>query len=472
LILSIPEFIGHLHPLIVHLPIGILLLACLFLWQSRKDKSENWQKQINFILALGMISAILACITGFVLSQTGSYDEGLVGWHQWMGICVVLVAILTFYFRRKSSLRRWQSVMATILLILIFITGHLGGSLTHGSDYLTSPLAGEPEDDTATIHRKPIADLQHAVIYTDIVQPIFKSKCYSCHGPNRQKGKLRLDDPDRIIKGGKDGVVIVAGKPEKSELVKRIYLPRNDDHHMAPKEKRQLTEDEKALIRWWVEQGADFTKKVMDAEQPDKLKPALIALQKVEEPQDDLNEFASIPVAKADADAVAAIRSLGALIEPVAQKSNYLEINFLGAHQLTDQDLKLLIPLKSQLVRIKASYRNISDSGLNYIGQCTRLVSLQLDHTKISDQGLDALLALHQLRILNLVSTKISVSGIMKLRTLENLKSIYLYETLVNKRDWNSLKSAFPKTSIDTGGYQVPFLTTDTSIVKPPKLAS
>ena len=472
MILSIPEFIGHLHPLIVHLPIGILLLACLFLWQSRKDKSENWQKQINFILALGMASAILACITGFVLSRTGTYEESLRDWHQWMGICVALVSVLTFYVRRKPALRRWQFLMATILLILIIITGHLGGSLTHGTDYLTSPLTGDEEEDTASFHRKPIADLQHAVIYADIIQPIFRAKCYSCHGPNRQKGKLRLDDPDRIMKGGKDGVVIIAGKTDKSELIKRIFLPRNDEHHMAPKEKKQLTEDEKSLIRWWVEQGADFTRKVMDVEQPDKLKPALLALQKEETPQDDLNEFAAIPVDKPDPNAVAAIRSLGALIEPVAQNSNYLEINFLATNRLTDQDLRLLLPIKKQLVKIKASYRDISDSGLYYIGQCARLVSLQLDHTKITDQGLDNLLGLHELRILNLVGTKISITGIMKLRSLDRLRSVYLYETLVNKRDWNALQAAFPKARLDSGGYVVPLFNTDTSIVKPPKLAS
>lgn len=103
LLLSIPEFIGHLHPVIVHLPIGILLLACLFLWQSRKDRSEDFQRTINIILGLGMISAIAACITGFILSRIGEYEEGLAGWHQWMGISVALVSIITFYFRRKKS---------------------------------------------------------------------------------------------------------------------------------------------------------------------------------------------------------------------------------------------------------------------------------------------------------------------------------------------------------------------------------
>ncbi len=469
MVLSIPEFIGHLHPVIVHLPIGILLLACLFLWQSRKDRSEDFQKTINVILGLGMVSAIAACITGFILSRTGEYEEGLTDWHQWMGIAVAIVSIITFYFRRVKKLVRWQSLLATILLVLIFITGHLGGSLTHGSDYLTSPLEDQETEDTAVIKRKPIAQVQEAMIYGDIIEPIFQRRCYSCHGPNRQKGKLRLDQPDRIMKGGKDGEVIRPGIADSSMLVKRILLPLEDEHHMAPKEKKQLTASEKSLIRWWIDQGADFSKKVKDARQPDKLKPILLALQNPAANEDEPEEWPVAPIQQADPDAIARVKKLGALVQPISQKSNYLEINFLTAPGISDQDLSLLIPLKKQLVRIKMGGRPITDSGLAYIGQCEQLISLQLDHTRITDRGLDYLDSLHNLRVLNLVGTDITISGILKLKGLSKLRSLYLYQTKVNKLDWPSLQKAFPKVKLDSGGYAVPLFNTDTTIVKPPK---
>src|ERR1700685_4683932 len=98
------QFLGHLHPLLVHLPIGILLLACLFLWQSRKDKYAHLKPVIILILFLGMISAIFSCISGYLLSRTGDYDENAVLLHQWMGISVATLSMITFYCRRRISL--------------------------------------------------------------------------------------------------------------------------------------------------------------------------------------------------------------------------------------------------------------------------------------------------------------------------------------------------------------------------------
>ena len=270
----------HLHPVLVHLPIGILLLACLFLWQSRKEKYAHLQPAINITLLLGAISAVVACITGYILSQTGDYDEDAVNLHQWMGISVAVVSIVTYYLHKKTSLLKWQLPLTFLLFVLIFITGHLGGSLTHGSDYLTQPLQNVfSSDTTAVFKRKPIANVQEALIYNDVVKPIFQVKCYSCHGSTKQKGKLRLDDSVGILKGGKDGVVIIPNKSAESELIKRISLPTEDEHHMAPKEKPQLSEAEIALLKWWVDNGASFSKKVKEISQPEKIKSALVSLQ-------------------------------------------------------------------------------------------------------------------------------------------------------------------------------------------------
>jgi len=73
------------------------------------------------------------------------------------------------------------------------------------------------------------------------------------------------------------------------------------------------------------------------------------------------------------------------------------------------------------------------------------------------------------LRYLNLVGTRVTAAGVMQLKVLKNLRSIYLYHTAVKKTEWNNLKVAFPKALIDSGGYTVPFLPTDTIEVKPPK---
>ena len=463
------QFLGHLHPVLVHLPIGILLLACLFLWQSRKEKFAHLQPAINITLLLGAISAVVACITGFILSQTGDYDEDAVNLHQWMGISVAVVSIITYYLHKKISLLKWQLPLTFLLFVLIFITGHLGGSLTHGSDYLTQPLADVfSSDTTAVFKRKPIADVQEALVYNDVVKPIFQIKCYTCHGSTKQKGKLRLDDSVSIMKGGKDGVVIIPNKSAGSELIKRINLPAEDEHHMAPKEKPQLSESEIALLKWWVDNGASFSKKVKEISQPERIKSALVALQNESvEKKPDL-DVPQMPVEKADETALQKLRDKGVIVEYVAQKNNYLFANFVTATNITDKDLELLLPIKKQLIWLNLNNMNVSDSGLAILSKCNSLTKLQLAHTNITDKGLAYLKDLKQLRSLNVVGTKITTTGIMQLKDLKNLQSLYLFQTNINKSDWAELKKAFPKTMVDSGGYNMPFLPDDTVILKAP----
>jgi len=464
------EFLGHLHPLLVHLPIGILLLACLFLWQSRKDRYANLQPSINVILLLGMISAIAACITGFILAQTGDYDESMVSLHQWMGISVAAVSVMTYFLYKRKSLRKWQLPLAFLLVLLIFVTGHLGGSLTHGSDYLTQPLADFLNGDTIVVFkRKPIADMPEANVYANLVMPAFQEKCYLCHGKNKQKGRLRLDDSAFIMKGGKDGVIIKPGNSAQSELIKRIMLPPEDDHHMPPKEKPQLSDNEITLLKWWIDGGASFSTKVKDLAQSVKIKSALLAIQNSTQERKPDPDLPQQPVDKADETAVHQLRDSGVVVIPVAQNSNYLSANFVTS-SINDNNLSALVKVKKQLIWLALNNKPVNDSDIRVISQCTALVKLELARTTITDKGLAYLKDLPQLRLLNLVGDHITTSGLMQLKDVKSLRLLYLFETNIAKDDWAAVKSAFPKTSIDSGGYNVPLLPDDTVIVKPPPI--
>ena len=290
------EFFGHFHVVLVHLPIGILLLACVFQWLERRPKFSSLHAATNIALLIGMICAILSALTGYLLSFSGDYDEGLVITHQWFGISVAAVSIAMFYYHSKAASFKTQVSISILLFVLIIITGHLGGSLTHGSDYLTKSWS--LTSDTVA-QRKPIPNVQEAMVYSDVIQPILQTRCYSCHGKNKQKGKLRMDDSLRLMKGGKDGPVIIPGNAEKSEMAKRISLPREDDDHMPPKEKPQPTEQEIALIHWWIKSGASFDKRVKQLDQPEELKPALLALQNVQEKKIIVPDIPAKPVVKA-----------------------------------------------------------------------------------------------------------------------------------------------------------------------------
>ena len=96
------QFLGPFHPVLVHLPIGILLLACLFQWLVLRDAYKKLEPAIGIALFWGMIFAILSCITGYMLSQSGDYEGDLVNNHQWLGISVAVVSIVQYYLYKKS----------------------------------------------------------------------------------------------------------------------------------------------------------------------------------------------------------------------------------------------------------------------------------------------------------------------------------------------------------------------------------
>ena len=452
------EFFGRFHPVLVHLPIGILLTAVLFYVLSLREKYNVLRQAATIALFLGMLSAIASCISGYLLSTVDDYDRQLVNTHMWMGIGVAATALVSWYlFYKKRNAGKW---LLSLMTLLLFVTGHSGGSLTHGSDYLTKAFSTK----AATAVRKPIPNVQEAAVYADVVQPLLESKCYSCHNANKQKGKLRLDKPELLMKGGEDGAVLLPGKADESEMIKRVRLPRQHEDHMPPKEKPQLTEKDISLLHWWINAGAPFDKKVKELAQPEKIKPLLVSLQKAEATEKENFLLPEKPVEKAAEPAVKTLKERGAVVLPVASNSHYLMVNFVTVPDLKDADIKLLLPLKKQLVWLKLGNQPVTDAALADIAQCGALVRLHLERTAITDKGLQLLHTLTNLRYLNLVGTKVTSKGLMALQTLRQLQTVYLYQTNIHGNEYKSLVTAFPKTKFDTGGYSVPVLPGDTTV--------
>jgi uncharacterized membrane protein/mono/diheme cytochrome c family protein len=467
MLLSITELIGHFHPVLVHLPIGILLLAALLQWLSRMDKYKMLQPAIGIALLTGMLSAVFTCISGFLLARSGEYDAVTAGRHQWLGIGTTLMAGVALYLHKKSSaITGWIIVLMVGLLI---ITGHLGGTLTHGEGYLTGALSGDGQSSGGT-ERKPIANVQEAVVYTDIIQPVLQEKCNSCHGASKQKGKLRLDTREYILLGGKNGKVLVAGKPDESELIKKISLPPGNKGHMPPKEKPQLTREEIELLRWWISSGASFDKKVKEVPQPARIKPVLAALQNGSAAATAAITFIpEIPVEKAEAGVIQQLIQRGISIVPVAQNSNYLSASFIAVDSITSKDLQLLQSINKQLIWLKLGNTGVNDEAMNEIAKLTTLTKLSLERTAVTDSGLSKLKTLVHLQYLNITGTGISDAGLLALGGLTRLSYLYLYQNKVSTGVYSRLKQQWPSALIDTGGYRVPVLASDTTEVKAKK---
>jgi len=463
--LNFAGFIGRFHPVLVHMPIGILLLAALFIELSKREKFRSLSQAVTISLFLGMLSAIASCITGYLLSGTESYDESLLFKHQWFAIGVALISIVTFYLHLKKKETRW---VAGFMVLLVMITGHLGGSITHGSDFLTKAFASKVAGGGNTFGR-PIHHVQEVVAYTSVIKPILDSKCFSCHGPNKQKGKLRLDEATFILKGGEGGAVVIAGKPMESVLIKRILLARENKDHMPPSEKSQLSKQDIDLLNWWISTGASFDRKVSDLGQSEKVKFILKSLEseKIIE-ETPLSDIPESQVEKAEEPALQKLRERGIAVVPIAQNSNYLCANFVAVESFTEKDLQLLEPIKKQLIWLKSGNLKISDQGLETLGKLQALTRLNLQKTKITDQGLQKLINLTELQYLNLAWTKVTAKGIEQLNGLKNLRQLYLFQTSVSVDELNSLKQQFPKVKIDPGGYEVPKFPGDTMVLKGP----
>lgn len=255
------SFLGRLHPMIVHFPVGLLCVALimeLIAWKKKKD----YNAAIQVLVIIGAISAVIAVVLGLMLSNTEDYGSSTLPVHQWTGIATMVFALATAWAYIKKS-RRMQQVLLTLTVVGVTVAGHYGASLTHGDDYLTSvlpfgktPAEGKENNFILASQKGPLTEEQLQDLNVQ-VRTILAHNCYSCHGSAKVKGELRLDSKDFIMKGGKNGVVLVAGHPEKSEIIRRISLPR--DHKEAmPSKGKGLTEQEMAVLVFWIKQGAPW----------------------------------------------------------------------------------------------------------------------------------------------------------------------------------------------------------------------
>ena len=118
---------------------------------------------------------------------------------------------------------------------------------------LTSAAAEAKVD----LSKLPPASDKKGVTYAADIKPIFEKSCFKCHGSEKQKGKLRVDSLEAVLKGSENGKIIEAGDSTKSSLVIAVARIGDEDEAMPPADKGEpLTKDQVGLIRAWIDQGA------------------------------------------------------------------------------------------------------------------------------------------------------------------------------------------------------------------------
>ncbi|MSU35088.1 MAG: hypothetical protein EXS36_08230 [Pedosphaera sp.] len=128
----------------------------------------------------------------------------------------------------------------------------LGFGLTVFGLSLGTTLLGASPD----LSKIPPASKKEGVTFAKDIQPIFEKSCFKCHGPEKQKSKLRLDSLAAALKGGENGPNVIPKDSAKSTLVHSVARLVEDDA-MPPEGKGDpLTKEQVGLIRAWIDQGA------------------------------------------------------------------------------------------------------------------------------------------------------------------------------------------------------------------------
>ena len=478
------EFIGHLHPVIVHLPIGILLLGVLMMVYQHYSKVDL-SAPISFSFLVGSISAVMACIAGWILSNSGEYDALLVQKHQWTGISTAVIGLLVYF------LKQYRKLLAVILTLLVFITGHYGGTLTHGENYLfnSNENSNTSQVDTIKVEAKKITQtisngadsltIETHNVYKEQVAPILKLRCYNCHAALKQKNGLRLDGEMFIKKGGKNGKIFVAGNTFKSPLYTSLVLPIDDEKHMPPKGKHQLSQNEILIIENWIKSGASF-EDIIDTISNNELfknvasqntitdknilaTPAKVNSEITETKKDvvennnikGVEKNSSLPnPAPISPSIIEDFKQENIILTNIAEGSNFVMANFVNVVPFNNSSLQALKSINAQLVTLKLTNLPINDNDLKVVADLKNIKKLNVENTLITDNGLDYIKQLSQLEQLNLYGTNISDEGIIQLADLKNLSVLYLWKTKVTLNGIEQFKKLNPKVTIEMGDFK------------------
>ena len=268
------------------------------------------------------------------------------------------------------------------------------------------------------------------------IKPILERSCVQCHGPDKQKGKLRMDTREALLKGGDSGEALVEGKPADSDFVRRIALDPKHEDVMPPKGKAEhLTDAEIELVKRWVEAGAPWPK-------------GLIAVaKKTDGPAKDG------PTASAEELAArTALAKLGIRVRPLATSVNWSRISFRGAPAELPAETWNQLRQIASLAELDLSTTKIGDEQLASVAGLSNLATLNLSQTAITDAGLDHLAHLEKLTSLNLYGTKITDAGLAKLAPLKQLRQIYLAGTGATATGVAALKATAAALRVDDGG--------------------
>ena len=365
---EIIKYLGNFHPVVLHLPIGAFLFTFL-LFISQKYLKSNFDPAVRMGLLFSFITSIITSIFGYILHLNGDYDSVLVDRHMWLAIATtILIGFVLYLHKRQKPYNHVLSsfVFATVLLT---ITGHNGGSLTHGKDYLKLP---DFEKEISIVSYDSIH------VFNQVISPILDSKCVKCHNTGKSKGNLMLSSIDKILLGGEKGQIIKSNSSVDSRLYTYLNLPIDDEMHMPPDGNSQLNDNEKELIKLWIDEGSDFYnfRKISD---DNFSKEILSFLPK---------EIASVDPPNRN-DLIKLIEN-EFRIERISTENNFIDIKYQGK-SFKQSYLRLLSKVSDNIKRLDLSFVDLSSIDISRLDNFDNLTYLNLNNTKLTTKKLKKL---------------------------------------------------------------------------------
>ena len=297
-------------------------------------------------------------------------------------------------------------------------------------------------------------------VYGNVIAPIFQAKCVGCHGPDKKKGKMAMHTFELLMTGGESGeATIVPNHSDQSDIYKRVILEEDDDDHMPPEGKDQLSKDEIAVIKWWIDSGASAEGKLVESEVPGEIKELVIKIAKdnpegvvITEEKKDTGPIVPAPTAEQET-AIAKIQEdLSVVILPISQDNPGLTFTAVNvAKDFDDAKLTRFEPIAENLLQVNIARTQVTDAGLPTVAKMKNITNLRLELTGVTDAGLDLLGGLANLEYLNLYGTKVSDAGLGKLAALKKLKRLYLWQTGVTEEGAKKLAEQLPEVLINLG---------------------
>ena len=409
------QFLGRFHPLVVHLPIGLLVLVPLL--EIAGAFRPVLREAAAFVLALAFAACLFALTLGFLLAYGGGDAGLLVSRHIAGGITLtigVLLCLLARPWWSSGNVDYVYPALLTCTLLALVWTADQGGSITHGSNYLTQYMPAGLKRLTLLGAKMPPA----TSFYAKRINPILDANCVACHGEAKAQGGLRMDSYERLMRGGQDGPVIVPGNAGKSVLIERVTLPPGHKQFMPAEGNPPLAPEQIAWIKAWVEQGASSTATTLAG--------VSIREGRAEPPLQPVGDYRAF-----EPEIQRMAQSQGAKLIPVSSKpeDGLILVTVDAASSFGDAQLAKFQPFAPFIVEAELGRTAVTDASFDTLRQFTHLRSLHLEETQVTGDGLARLSPLSQLTYLNLSGTRVTAAAAAKLNSMKQLRHVYLYNT-------------------------------------------